>query len=234
MIITTDIILNGIFSIIVVIVFLIIGLKIMLKYWESKEKVYFLTGFAWIGISEPWWPSSVGFLWVIFFGTSISLEMYVILNSGFIPLFLSCWLLAVMDIMNIKKKIVKLGAYLLIAIILESVLLYYLFTNSAIVGVLESPVDLSFGPLGIIFHVFNLTIFMISGLLFAIKTLKLDEPVDKLRGKFLLMALILFLIGALLETLINNPLNRIVVLLCSITFYIGFMMPQKIRDYFLK
>jgi hypothetical protein len=50
---TTEIITNGIFSILLIIVFLIVGLKILLKYKGHKKRIFFLTGFAWIGISEP-------------------------------------------------------------------------------------------------------------------------------------------------------------------------------------
>ena len=104
MVLNTDIILNGLFSILVIIVFLVVGLKILLKYREYKQKIFFLTGFAWIGISEPWWPSAVGFLLVLITGTSLSIEVYLILNNGFLPIFLFCWLIAIGKMTEIKRK----------------------------------------------------------------------------------------------------------------------------------
>ena len=226
-------ILNGIFSILVIIVFLLVGLKILLKYREYQRRIFFLTGFAWIGISEPWWPSAVSFLLVLITGTGISIEVYLLLNNGFLPIFLFCWLMAVGEMTEIKRKNTLLALYLIVAIILESIMLYYLFTDSSKVGVLISPVDVDFGPIAIIHIVFNLVVFMITGFLFAFKTLNLEEPVNKLRGKFLLIAFILFLIGAILEIIVTMPPNRIIILFCAITFYIGFMMPEGIKKYFI-
>ncbi|MFX0072532.1 MAG: hypothetical protein ACFFAO_15715, partial [Candidatus Hermodarchaeota archaeon] len=232
--ITLDIIVNGIFSLIAVIVFIIIGLKIMLKYKESKDKVHFLIGLAWIGISEPWWPSSIGFILALFFGTSLSVPVYILINCGILPLFLSFWLIALMIIMQLNKRIIILVSYIVIALVLEIVMIYYLIIDSSMVGVLVTPVDISFGPVAVVFLLYNLSVFMISGILLTINTIKLDDPVDKLRGKFLLVAFLLFMIGASLEMLINHPLNRVILLLSSIMFYIGFMMPKSIKEKFLK
>jgi hypothetical protein len=234
MVLNTEIIVNGVFSILVIIVFLIVGLKILLKYREYQQKIFFLTGFAWIGISEPWWPSAVGFLLVLFTGMSLSIELYIILNNGFLPIFLFFWLIAIGKMTEIRRKNILLALYVIVAIILESIMLYYLFTDSSKVGVILSPVDVDFGPIAIMHIIFNLIVFMITGFLFAFKTLKLKEPENKLRGKFLLIAFTLFLIGAILETIVTMPPNRIIVLLCAITFYIGFMMPEGLKKRFLK
>jgi hypothetical protein len=230
---TAEIIINGLFSILLIIVFVIVGLKILLKYREYKKRIFFLTGLAWIGISEPWWPSAIGFLMVLFTGSGLTVELYLIINNTFLPIFLFSWLLAVTEMVQTKRKTLLISMYLLIAVILEVVLIYYLFTDVSQVGVLVSPVDVDFGLIAILHIAFNLIIFMISGLLFSVKTLKLEDPENKLRGKFLLIAFILFLIGAILEIVITLPPNRIIILLSAIIFYIGFMMPEGIKKRFL-
>ncbi len=231
--ITAEMMINSLFSILVIVVFIVVGLRILLKYKEFKEKNYFLTGFAWIGMSEPWWPSAIGFLMILLTGNALSVELYLILNSMFLPIFLFSWLMAVSKMVQVKRKFLLLTVYLLIAIILESIMIYYLITDVSKVGTMVSPVDIDFGPIAIVHIAFNLIIFMISGFQFSLKTLKLEDPENKLRGKFLLLAFILFLIGAILEIVITLPPNRIILLLSAIIFYVGFMMPNRIKNYFL-
>ncbi|TFG23905.1 MAG: hypothetical protein EU532_13040 [Promethearchaeota archaeon] len=229
----TEVIINGLFSILLITVFVIVGLKILLKYRIYKQNIFILTGFAWIGISEPWWPSAIGFIIALYNNTGLPIKIYLILNNAFLPIFLFCWIMAIGKITEIKKRKLLLVLYALIASIIESIMLYYLFTDTSKVGVYINPVDVDFGPFAMIHILFNLAVFMITGFLFSFKTMKLEEPENKLRGKFLLLAFILFLIGAILETIVTMPPNRVIILLCAVVFYIGFMMPEKVKILFL-
>ena len=230
---TAELVINGLFSILLIVVFVVVGFKILLKYKEYKKKIFFLTGIAWIGISEPWWPSATGFLMVLITGGGLSLEAYLILNNMFLPIFLFSWLMAVTEMVQTKRRVLILIVYLLIALILETLMIYYLITDISKLAVMVSPVDIDFGFITILHLAFNLIVFMISGILFSLKTLNLEDSENKLRGKFLLLAFILFLIGALLEIVITLPPNRIIILSSAIIFYIGFMMPKGIKTRFL-
>ena len=101
-------------------------------------------------------------------------------------------------------------------------------------GTTASPVDIDFGPIGQVFLAYILVVFLITGFVFAIKTLKIDDPKPKLRGKFLLIAFLLFLTGAILELIIYSIINKIFILSSAIIFYIAFVMPEKIEKIFLK
>jgi hypothetical protein len=170
---------------------------------------------------------------VLFTGRDLSIEVYLILNNVFLPVFLFLWLMAVTEMIQTKRKTRLISLYLLIAIILEVILIYYLFTDVSKVGIMVSPVDINFGIIAILHIAFNLIIFMITGFLFSLNTLKLEDPENKLRGKFLFIAFIFFLIGAILEIVITLPPNRIIILLSAIIFYIGFMMPERIKYRFI-
>ncbi|MFX1393655.1 MAG: hypothetical protein ACFFAH_08775 [Promethearchaeota archaeon] len=231
---TSTVILNGVLSLLLVVVFIIVAIKILLKYWNFKDRKFLLTGLAWFGISEPWWPSSIGFLVALFNDTGLSIEVYLILNNAFLPFFLTLWLIIMSDLIKIGKKTLIITIHILISIILEILMFYYLITNPPMVGVKLSPVDVDFGPIAQVFLIYNLSIFLITGFLFAIKTFKLDEPEPKLRGKFLIIAFILFIIGAVMEMIITFPINRIIILSCAIIFYVGFIMPEWIKKHFLK
>jgi hypothetical protein len=94
---------NGFLSLLTVITFFIVGLKIMFSYRESKEKRFLLIGSAWIGISEPWWPSTVGFLLAVIFKIQIGEVLYFYLNFGLIDLFLLGWLIALNNALMIDN-----------------------------------------------------------------------------------------------------------------------------------
>lgn len=228
------IIINGVFSLLVVIVFIVVGVQLALQYRKRKEKVYLQTGIAWIGVSEPWWPSSISFLVALFNGTGINIELYMILNNAFLPIFLTLWLIVMCQLMKIKKKFLILILNIAISAVLEILMLYFLFTNTPLVGTKLTPVDIDFGPIAAIFLLYILLVFLVFGFIFAIKTLKLDDLETKIRGKFLLIAFILYLIGAILELIITFPQNRIILLVSAVIFYIGFVMPEKIKKIFIK
>jgi glucose-6-phosphate-specific signal transduction histidine kinase len=136
--------------------------------------------------------------------------------------------------MNISRRKLLVLVYLAIAACLESIMLYFLFTDISMAGVYNSPVDIDFGPVTIIHLVYNLLVFMISGFWLTINTLRLKDSENRLRGKFLLIAFLLFLVGAILEMIIFNPINRTIVLLAAIIFYIGFTLPEKIKNKIIK
>jgi hypothetical protein len=62
----------------------------------------------------------------------------------------------------------------------------------------------------------------------------MEDPRPKLRGKFLLLAFLLFLIGAILDLIIYSFINKLFILSSAIVFYIAFVMPEKIEKFFLK
>lgn len=225
---------NGIFSLLFVIISLIIGLAISLRYRVFKEKRLLQVGLGWIGISEPWWPSSIGFLLSLNYDIEITAQLYIIIGYVFLPLFLIAWLTAILFLLNLKKRNKILSIYIIFAAIFEIIIIYFLITDVSMLGVMISPVDIDWETIMVIYALLNLLFFIIPGLFFAHESLKSDTKETKLKGKFLLVAFISFLIGALLETLITLPPNRMILVFSGILYYIGFMMPTGIKNRLLK
>ncbi len=86
MAIDTNIVLNGLFSLLFVIFSLVIGLKIALKYREHKQRTLILVGITWIVMSKPWWGSLISFIVYLFNGVGISIFLYILINFSFISL----------------------------------------------------------------------------------------------------------------------------------------------------
>jgi hypothetical protein len=234
MALTNEMILMGSFNLILVIVFIIVGLFLMLQSWKLKDKTFLLTGIAWFGISEPWWSTTISFLMALFTGKGLPIQTYLIINAAFLPIFLTLWLMVTLELIGIEKKAIIIIIHIVISIILEALFFYFLFADISMLGTTVSPVDIDFGPIGQIFLTYILIVFLLSGFGFAIKTLKIDDPRPKLRGKFLLLAFLLFLIGAILDLIIYSIINKIFILSSAIVFYIAFVMPEKIEKFFLK
>lgn len=234
MAIDTNIVINGLFSLLFVLFSFIIGLKIALKYREHKQRTLILVGVTWIVMSKPWWGSSTSFLVYLFNGVGISIFWYILITFSFISVIIIVWLVALNDLIKIKNFKAVLSAFIIYAIIFETLILYFLFTDISFLGVLTDPVNIDLGLFLIVYLLLDLVIFIISGFYFAFKSLQSDRPDIKLKGKFLLLAFLIYLIGAAIETVLSFPPSRLILVLSAIVFYIGFMMPEMIKKRFLK
>jgi hypothetical protein len=233
MAIDTSIVINGLFSLLFVIFSVIIGLKIALKYRKYKQRTLILVGIAWITMSKPWWGSSVSFLVYLFNGVGISLFWYILITFSFISIVIIVWLVALNDLTKIKNFKIIFGAFLTYAIIFEVLILYFLFTDISVLGVQVDPVNIDLGLFLIAYLLIDLIIFIISGFHFAFRSLRSEKPDIKLKGKFLVLAFLIYLIGAALETILSFPPFRLILIASAIMFYIGFMMPEAIKKKFL-
>ena len=90
---TLDII-NGIFSMVFVAISLLVGIIILSKYLQYKEKIYLFVGATWILISEPWWPSTLSFIIAINNEVGLSEELYFLIGNILIPVAIIIWLIA--------------------------------------------------------------------------------------------------------------------------------------------
>ena len=231
--------LNGLFSLSFVAIATIIGLIIVSKYFIHKQKTFLYIGFAFPGLAGPWWPSSISFLMIIFTGTSLSLQTYLILGNVFLPIFITLWLLGVFEL--VKKEFQKAIAliYMIIGIIFEIIFFYFLIINPNILGKLDGPIDIEYHGFSMVFLMLLVLTIDISGTILIIEIFKSENAEIRLKGKFLLIALISFNIGAIADgffplTVITLPIFRIILISCIFEFYIGWILPKRVKKFFLK
>ena len=236
---------NGISSLIYVSVSLLVGIIIMSKYLEYKQRAFLFVGLTWIGITEPWIPSSLSFLVALFTGTrGLNLSTYVLIGNIFVPLVLLCWLAAFTDLMYEGKKKSVLIIYAIIGVIFEAVFFLQFFSQPELIGVfhyestqLNIDIDYQFFVLG--YLLFVIATMLITGVLFSRKSLKSNDPVIKLKGKLLFFAFLCWTIGAILDSsiplnIVTLPVTRLILVLSSLLFYAGFMLPQWVKQLFIK
>ena len=232
----------GSFSIAFVIVSIIIGIKIISKHKDFREKAYILVGLTWIFISEPWWPSSISFLIALFTNTNGLLSapsIYFIIGNIFVPLTTLIWLAAITEFLFQEKRKMLLIIFAVYGIGFEAIFFYFLFTDLTLIGHLEGLVDVTYKFVVMGYLLSMIAVLLVPGLLFALHSRKFEDPEVKLKGNLLIAAFISFAIGAILDSAI--PLNEIAVIVTrlilissAIEWYGGFILPKWMRKIFMK
>jgi hypothetical protein len=235
---------NGISSIIFVIISIIIGLSIVYKYFKLEDRAFLFIGLGLMAISEPWIPSAISFLWNLGFGEGISLELYILLGNVFIPLGILCWLVGFTDLVYPEKQKSILAIFFIIGAIFELILFILLFNEPTLIGEFSQGstvvrLDIEYKSFIMGYLLFVAATVFITGMTFAYVSLKSENPAIKIKGKFLVIAIILWSGGAVFDTffplnIYTLPITRISLLISSIMFYMGFLTPAKIRKFALK
>lgn len=122
----------------------------------------------------------------------------------------------------------------------EALLIFTLVTDPAAVGAHLNPFYASFGDFVIIYFVFSMALFLITGISFARFYLKSTARENRLKGYFLLVAFISFIIGVFIDLIFQpvTPLSlvvaRVVLITAGFEFFIGFVMPHWIKLMFVR
>ena len=229
----------GSFALIWVIFATIIGLRIIWKAISLKRNELISVGLSWILVASAWWGVALQFITYGFFNYRLTPFQYLFVANVFIPIAICCWIYAFCQIMNPDLKKSLFLVYVAICIIWEIYLIVGLSINTEIVATIEGIFDSKHATITLIFVIFAILSFLITGVIFSLKSMKVDDPEIRWKGKFLLLAWILFTVGALLDAALSpTPLTLIIVRLILITsslfFYLGFFLPEKIAKWLIK
>jgi len=229
---------NGLSSLILVVIFAIVGISIALRYKKTKERTYILFGITWIGVVEAYIAVSISFIVALFNGVGLPLQIYFLISLSGYPITTVIWITAFTDILYKKKqKIIQL-IFVVIGVVYEVIFLYFLFTAPSLIGAKLSPVDAEFGLITRPYIYFCLVVIFITGIILAVASMKSENPEHKLRGFFILLTLITFVLCAIFDALNVNiviiTIVRLIMISSAIEFYIAFVMPTWARKLFLK
>lgn len=232
-------IVNGIFSLIFVGISVLIGATIASRYLRHKQRIFILVGFTWILLVSIWWASSISFLAIIFTSSQIPDEVFMFVGNFFLPITMCLWLAAFTEMKYQDKQKLILLIAIFSGLIFEIYYLYFLFTDSSVLGEVYSPVDVNYTIIPTLYQIMLLFVFLITGIIFANESLKSEKPEINLKGKLLITALLLFVAGSILEILsglsiIILIIGRITLIFSAIFFYGGFILPEFMRKLFLK
>jgi hypothetical protein len=231
---------NGLTCLSIVLVFAIISIIIISKYFKSRERIYILFGISWFFVAEAWISPSIVFLMILISGKSwLTFELYAIIAISGYPFTVVVWLAALTDFgWKEKQKILMLTVFIL-GVVFEIFFLYMVFTEPSQVGEFYGAVDAHYALFIQIYFIILMVYFLITGLLFARLSLKSDVPEIQLRGKVLIIAFIMFIIGGFIDNIqnFNVPLlilGRVILILAGIFFYLAFILPNWLKKLFLE
>jgi len=234
-------IINGILMIILCSISISVGLKIASTYFKNKEINYVYAGLFWIGLVCPWYPGSISFLMYIFSGTVLTEEQYFIIGNVGAPIAITCWIAAFTGFFykNTQKVIVTL--FIIYDIIFYTLFFVALSIDPRLIGVLkgQNHIDVDYSFYVMIYYATLLIIILITGILFARASIQSKNPEFKLRGYFLLIAFVFYVIGGFIDAFTTANLSflllqRIFQILSVLAFYIAFILPESVKRLILK
>ncbi len=235
---------NGISSIIFVVISISVGLKIISKYFQLGDSIFLYVGLTWILMSEIWWASSLSFFIALFNAVGLPEGIYFIIANILVPIAIVIWLKAFTELVlkDLQKWIIII--YVIIGIIWEFFFISLFMKDISLIGSLYSPVNADYEPYVTFYLIFILMTFLVTGIFFSRSSIASTSPEIRLKGKFLLIAIISFTLGAAMDGLkfyFPEPLwgiilivNRTILALSGFEFYLGFILPPGIRKIFIK
>jgi hypothetical protein len=232
-------ILTGLFNLIFVIISSIVGLKILSKYAEYEKNYYIYVGITWIGISTPWLHGALAFV-LLFFNIILDETIRFIIGYAFIPIITVLWLFVFTDFMYRDKRKIILALYIIISLICEILFFFFLFTDRVnMIGYFERTFSAVYRPFVRFTLIFFLITALITFLLFARESINSGDVELKLKGKFLIIAFIIYAVCAVLDSFfLFQPvivvMVRILLMISSVMFYFGWILPKPVKNALIK
>jgi hypothetical protein len=231
---------SGITAFLSVILGYILGFQVLIKYIKTKQFLILNFFFCIIFTLSPWYPSGLGYLYWLITGSVLNYEIYVLLGNVAVPIAIIAWLYVYLYTLKPNKIKIYLICYGLISLIFEFYLIYFLFIAPGaplveFLGVfddLTNPIDIDYKGFVLAYLGSSILLACITGVHFSIRSMKNEDSVEiRWKGRFLLVAFILFGFSAIFDAIIEmNPLVliiiRILLVISNIFFFMGFLLPS--------
>jgi hypothetical protein len=123
---------------------------------------------------------------------------------------------------------------------LIAIIVYYAFLiiDPSLIGTFINPFIVQFTLFARLYFIACLFGVLIPGIIFAVKSMRSENPEIKLKGKLLLLAFISFTIGVILTSSVPEMtikvIARIILVTSSIEFYMGYLLPNWVKKIILK
>jgi hypothetical protein len=236
---TTILIANGLTSLIISLVSIVTGLKIAFKYMQHKERVLIFAGITWLLMYEGWWGPSISFIMLIITGYGLAIELFYVISICLTPIAITLWMIAFTELKYKKYQKLIVWIFSIQALLFEFFSFYFLFTEPQVIVEKVGLIDAQYKSFLILFFIEVATILTITGILFARESLKINTPEIRLKGIFLLLGFISFIIGSVFDVFLELDiftllLYRSVLVFSSFSFYFGFFLPKLLKKILLK
>lgn len=237
-------ILQGSLSLTITIIGILIGLIIILKYFQYKRKELLGVGFAIILTTLSWMPSGLSFLMFVFSGILLNEAVYLFLAYGLTLFATLAMMFAIISLLYPKpaKKIIL--TFLIVAIVFEVIYLYLLSSPetlplAGIVGTEAGRFDSEAGRIPLLMVITALVVSLIIRILLIREFSKSENKKLQWRGRFILIEFILLIIGAFMDAALELTapiliLARILLVLRLLFLYLGWLLPDRVAKWLIK
>ena len=237
---------------------IVLGFTMIYKGIKSKTYVYSYIGAIFFAGVSAWGGVLYNFIYILItdaFPVQIWTSFFVI-QGGFLFVFHIIWIYGVTKISKITEKQRK--TLMIVVVIFNAILeLTYwiiILTDVSILGTPSFPFIVTYSPVSYFYLTSSLMFFTIAGGWIAIVSFKEDDPKIKLRGKFLIVYVILITVGSILEiydpletlmvgvlsmgtldaAVIASLIAKVLLTIAVISGYLGFMLPKQVQKIFIK
>ncbi|MBD3253662.1 MAG: hypothetical protein GF383_01135 [Candidatus Lokiarchaeota archaeon] len=230
--------LQSISVLIFIIISLILGIKIILKYFKHERKELLFAGLTIILMLAPYYNDPISFFLIITTGKPVDV-IIIYLGIGIVALANITWGFVYTELLKKEKQRLILGFLTAQTIIFEFILIYAIFFNPSLILIPFGDRFYREAPLLIGFYIFWLILYLFMGFSIAIVAYKSDNREVHLKGIFLLLAMSSYVVGTLLDfaieiSAITIIVGRIIMITSYIEFYLGFILPNWVKDFFIK
>lgn len=230
---------QGIMGLISLGISIFVGLTIVSKYFKIKRVELLTVGLMMVFITSAWWGSSLAFILVLLIGYEISDITYIFISYGLVTLSSIFWVYSFGYLVYPKSKWKIFSIWLAISVLYTIFFMYYLFSDPSILAVRVTRFDSETKYFVSGYVLLSLLMSLITQFIFLKRSLQSDDAKIRWKGKFIFIAYIVFLIGAILDSVISlNPIalliTRTLLAFSSILGYIGWIMPDRVANWLVK
>ena len=232
-------IIQGFAGLISLAISIFVGLKIISKYFTYKRVELLTVGLMMVFITSAWWGASLAFIMYFVFNSELSDVSYIFISYGLVSLASIFWIFSFGYLVYPKLKWKLLSIWLAISIVYTIFFMYYLFINPSFLAERITPFDSETRYFVSGYVLLSLLMSLITQIIFLRVSLQSNDPRIRWKGKFIFLGLIVFLIGAILDSVIAlDPvtlfITRILLVISSILGYIGWIMPERVANWLIK
>lgn len=238
-------ILQGILSTIYISITLIIILILLNKYRKFREFNIILVSIAIFGLISPYLPDSIIFITILLSNGIWSQETYlsllkilVLIVSLISTISLIGWIFLITNLRVFKYKIPILIFGLIYIGVFAILFIAGALIDFTFIGYFYGPFDYQWGLITTVYYLILISIILITGISFARKSIRVEDKEIRLKGKMILLAILSFVIGALIPFLLYSivilVITRIILISCAIEFYLGFTLPEWFKRLMIK
>jgi hypothetical protein len=231
-------IINGIMTTIFVVISIITGVRIGLKYRKEKLIAFLLFGVTWAGMVIIYYPIVLSFWGIIFFGQGLSITEYLFICSH-APIIVVFGVWAWSELVFKKHQKEAIGLTCITSVIAVFVFMYNTFNNPILLGYIEGVVSLRYGIFVLFYLAITTILGILTGYLFYRQSRDATEPEVRLKGLLIWIAFISFFGGGFLDgflplSIITIIISRVALIFGSTMYFFGFTPPKIFLDYMTK